>query len=350
MNNRITKQLPDADTASCADWIYCDGRFLHMNARTDKMSGPSQKWCSDPALSTTLAVKEQSIMAKSSLPARFVRNNSSVRRPRCCRTSAGDKFGPLTVIGEPFSVLLSGERKGWCVCQCDCGNVVLVKCSGVGKRGRKLCGATCGLGLNGAIRNRSKHKLYNVWSRMKDRCSNPGTDNYRFYGARGISVCDEWTGSSDAFIRWAIANGWKPGLEIDRRDNNGNYEPGNCRFVTRKVNMGNVRARVAGHKLTLERACILKTLYMCGHSTAEVAEIFGVSGHTASATITGRMWPHAMPSLTNVLITARLTAVGAQELLRRCESGEPHRAIARSLGISRTAIKWVIKNQGEKNK
>ena len=84
-----------------------------------------------------------------------------------------------------------------------------------------------------------KHPLYSVWSAMKQRCFNPKSAPFHRYGARGITVCDEWRGSARAFISWALAHGWQPGLQLDRRDNDGPYAPGNCRFVTCRVNILN---------------------------------------------------------------------------------------------------------------
>jgi len=86
-------------------------------------------------------------------------------------------------------------------------------------------------------------KLYLVWVSMRNRCSNPRHRAYRHYGARGITVCPEWQGDFMPFYRWAIANGYRDGLEIDRIDNSdgGQYSPSNCRFVTAKENDRNKR-------------------------------------------------------------------------------------------------------------
>lgn len=91
-----------------------------------------------------------------------------------------------------------------------------------------------------------RHPLYDVWNSMRQRCHNPGHPSFRNYGGRGIFVCDEWRVSRLAFVAWAIKSGWQRGLQIDRRDNNGPYSPGNCRFVTRKRNKRNCRNTVRG--------------------------------------------------------------------------------------------------------
>ena len=77
-------------------------------------------------------------------------------------------------------------------------------------------------------------RLTNIYSMMKQRCYNSKMPNFKYYGARGIAVCDEWRNDSQSFYEWAILNGYKEELTLDRIDNSGNYEPSNCRWVTAK--------------------------------------------------------------------------------------------------------------------
>jgi hypothetical protein len=81
---------------------------------------------------------------------------------------------------------------------------------------------------------RKKTRLYRIYYNMLARCYNSGVRSYRHYGQRGIEVCPEWRNSFEAFQEWSMANGYTDRLTIDRINNCGNYEPGNCRWVTTK--------------------------------------------------------------------------------------------------------------------
>ena len=93
-----------------------------------------------------------------------------------------------------------------------------------------------------------KHPLYTKWDGMVQRCTNENHRAYRRYGGRGIEICREWRCSAEAFIEWSIGNGWKDGLQIDRINNDGDYCPENCRFVTNVENMKNRSILTAANK------------------------------------------------------------------------------------------------------
>lgn len=88
---------------------------------------------------------------------------------------------------------------------------------------------------------RFRRPLYQCWCNIKCRCYNKNVHQYERYGGRGITMCDEWKNNSSAFEKWAMENGYEKGLTIDRIDNNGNYSPDNCRFITMGENNKNKR-------------------------------------------------------------------------------------------------------------
>lgn len=153
----------------------------------------------------------------------------------------GTRYGKLTVIRE---VGLDKNSHRLFECSCDCGSVknyLLINLS------NKTCPTrSCGCARNEheGVKARCREKLYRTYKNMKARCSNPNHPNYHNYGGRGIAVCDDWNSSYASFRTWALSNGYSEGLTLDRINNNGNYEPSNCRWVDMKVQSNNMRKNV----------------------------------------------------------------------------------------------------------
>ena len=114
------------------------------------------------------------------------------------------------------------------------------------------------------IHGKSHTKLYKVWKGMRQRCLNPNKKNYKNYGGRGITMCKEWLDNFEVFEKWAYESGYSDGLSIDRIDNDGNYEPSNCRWTTPFVQANN------------RRTCHLLTFNGETHNIREWARIIGV--------------------------------------------------------------------------
>lgn len=152
-------------------------------------------------------------------------------------------FGKLLVIDRA-----ENNKRGlarW-ICKCDCGNIII--CNGADLRTghTKSCGCEK---YKGFEKQRYKHglcgtRLHKIWWDMQDRCYNKKVPNYKNYGGKGIVICEEWLADFMNFYNWAINNGYKEDLSIDRINVKGNYEPSNCRWVTTKTQSRNKNTNV----------------------------------------------------------------------------------------------------------
>ena len=157
----------------------------------------------------------------------------------------GKKFGKLTVIRFIEKKTLNNRPRYFYECKCECGNIVIREKSNLREGKMSSCGCYPAGKMN------AKHglwsydnKLYGVWQTMKARCFRQNCHKYKDYGARNVTVCDEWKNDFKAFNDWAFANGYKEGLSIERIDNDGNYEPSNCKWITKEAQAKNKRSNV----------------------------------------------------------------------------------------------------------
>ena len=163
----------------------------------------------------------------------------------------GQKFGKWTVIKRAENI---GRYVGW-LCRCECGTERVVQANNLKSGKSTSCGC---ISLEKMIKRSTKHslrysRLYKIFAGMKDRCFNQNYRYYKYYGGRGITICQAWLDDFMNFYNWAMSNGYDENAPrgectIDRIDVNGNYEPSNCRWVDMNVQANNRRKNLINKK------------------------------------------------------------------------------------------------------
>ena len=143
----------------------------------------------------------------------------------------GERHGIVTVVSYAGLKTSGKSRRPYWNCVCDCGRHFQVESANL--KGMKSCG--CQKEEN-RLEVVTKHgmfgtKIYRLWCSIKNRCNLKNNPSYKWYGGKGIKVCEEWSNDFMSFYKWVIENGYKEGLSIDRIDSNKDYCPENCRFV-----------------------------------------------------------------------------------------------------------------------
>lgn len=182
----------------------------------------------------------------------------------------GQKFNKLTVIRK---IGVAKNRQSIWLCRCDCGNKKEIVYGELTKKYHPTKSCGCLLKENGCPprHNLSRTRLYCIYNQILKRCYNKTNKDYKNYGSRGIKVCDEWNDKENGilnFYNWAMENGYKDDLSIDRIDVNGNYEPNNCRWATIKEQCNNKRN---SHYITYNSET---------HTIAEWSEILNIGYST----------------------------------------------------------------------
>lgn len=155
----------------------------------------------------------------------------------------GHRYGYLTVV--QFVCRLNNHSMFKCVC--DCGKQTIVTGNNLRRNHTTSCGCMSSkktIGIRSSTHMMTNHPLYQTWTGMINRCYWSKHNRSKHYMLKGITVCDEWRYNFIKFKDWAFSNGWEKGLSLDRINNDGNYEPSNCRWATNKEQARNRSSNV----------------------------------------------------------------------------------------------------------
>lgn len=199
----------------------------------------------------------------------------------------GQRFGKLVVTGRSEKTSASGAL--W-ICNCDCGGKTVTTSLKLRKGHTSSCGCLRVRASQALITHGHANKTltYRSWKEMRQRCLNPKSDKWQWYGGRGVKICEQW---SDYSVFLADMGERPAGMTIDRIDNNGDYEPSNCQWATQLEQTRKQEKNV----LTEETARQLKSDRADGMTYQELGKKYGVSKTTAHRCNIGATWATAKP-------------------------------------------------------
>ena len=207
-----------------------------------------------------------------------------MERKRGVQIKEGDRINRWTVIKEVESESGSSnfEDKRF-LCRCDCGTERVLRYKSLAYKTSKSCGCYM-REFNSKNRRKFpqdtvKSRIYTIWNGIKCRCYTKSSGEYSRYGAKGITMCDEWRNDFMSFYNCAVSNGYSKELTIDRIDYTGNYEPSNCRWVSYKKQANNKSSNV------------LITFNGITHTLSEWCDIVGIKQSTLNHRINKAHWP-----------------------------------------------------------
>jgi len=181
------------------------------------------------------------------------------------RFKQGDRVGRWIVVGDAETKTYTRKHNGYFkhfrvphyYCICECGTTRIVSANSLGNRSTSCgCFARENSSRVQKTHGLSKSRLYRIWRQIKRRCYEKDCDAYKYYGGRGIKMDETWKDNSSSFFDWALSNGYREGLTIDRINNNEDYKPKNCRFITnteqQRNRRNNINITAYGETKTLE--------------------------------------------------------------------------------------------------
>lgn len=264
---------------------------------------------------------------------------------------SGRVCGHLTVLEWAYSKTYSdNSRVHFWMCRCECGETTVVSRTNLltkSGKGIKSCGCKLREWQHSTARrihNKEPRPVYGTWAAMINRCQNESGPDWKDYGGRGISVCQEWRQSFIAFRDWSLANGWVPGLEIDRIDVNGNYDPGNCRWTNDTVQARNKRSNLL---ITIgeETRCLAEWAEIVGIQSRSIQNRISRGWNPVAAVQTPLKTQRENPGCRNVTIDgetlcvaewAKRSGIPAPTILMRLNRGwAAERAVSEPINVSK---------------